>query len=192
MAGGEAWRQDAPHIGLDADTGEIVASELTRNDIDDGSQVGPLLDQIAGPVASFTGDGAYDTTDVYAVVAAHHAGAAVIVPPRSTAVASETSKTDPTPRDRHLTCIAERGCIGWQKASGYNKRSRVEATIGRFKQVIGNGLLSQTDTRQNTEVAVAIHVLNRSLACFEVATSASWTYGCTTRDIAGFTPCEVS
>jgi hypothetical protein len=157
-----SWRK--LHIGLDADTGEIVASELTRNDIDDGSQVGPLLDQIAGPVASFTGDGAYDTTDVYAVVAAHHAGAAVIVPPRSTAVASETFTTDPTPRDRHLTCIAERGRIGWQKASGYNKRSRVEATIGRFKQVIGNGLRSQTDTRQDTEVAVAIHVLNRMLA----------------------------
>jgi hypothetical protein len=63
-----------------------------------------------------------------------------------------------------LTCIAERGRIGWQKASGYNKRSRVEATICRFKQVIGNTLSSQTDTRQDTEVAAAIHVLNRMLA----------------------------
>jgi hypothetical protein len=34
----------------------------------------------------------------------------------------------------------------------------------RFKQVIGDGLRLQTDTRQNTEVAVAIHVLNRMLA----------------------------
>src|SRR3954454_18191484 len=38
------------HLGVDADTGRIVASELTPNDIDDGSQVGPLLDQVAGPV----------------------------------------------------------------------------------------------------------------------------------------------
>ena len=45
--------------------------------------------------------------------------------------------------------------------SGYNKRSRVEAAIGRFKQVIGNGLHSQTDARQNAEIAV--HVLNRML-----------------------------
>jgi hypothetical protein len=74
--------------------------------------VGPLLDPIAGPVASFTDDGAYDTRDVYAAVAAHHAGAAVIVPPRSTAVARETSKIDPTPWDRHRTCIAEGGRIG--------------------------------------------------------------------------------
>ena len=53
-----SWRK--LHLGLDADTGEIVAAELTPNDVDDGSQVGPLLDRTAGPVASFTGDGAYD------------------------------------------------------------------------------------------------------------------------------------
>ncbi len=35
-----------------------------RNDVDDGSQVGPLLDQAAGPVASFTDDGASDRHDV--------------------------------------------------------------------------------------------------------------------------------
>jgi hypothetical protein len=27
--------------------------------------------------------------------------------------------------------------MGWQKASGYNARARAEATIGRFKRVIG-------------------------------------------------------
>src|SRR3954447_12327614 len=40
------------HVGVDADTGRIVASKLTTHDVDDGSQVGPLLDQVAGPVAS--------------------------------------------------------------------------------------------------------------------------------------------
>jgi len=53
-----AWRK--LHIGTDADTGQIVAATLTGCDIDDASQVGPLLDQVAGPVASFTADGAYD------------------------------------------------------------------------------------------------------------------------------------
>jgi hypothetical protein len=46
------------HLGVDADTGEIIATTLTSHDVDDGSQVGPLLDQVRGPVASFTGDGA--------------------------------------------------------------------------------------------------------------------------------------
>ena len=59
-----SWRK--LHIGVDADTGRIVASKLTTNDVDDGSQVGPLLDQVAAPLASFTGDGAYGQDGVYA------------------------------------------------------------------------------------------------------------------------------
>ena len=35
--------------------------------------------------------------------------------------------------------------------------------MGRFKQVIGDGLRSRTDQRRATEVDVAIHVLNRML-----------------------------
>jgi len=53
-----SWRK--LHIGMDADTGQIVAAALTGKEVDDGSQVGPLLDQVAASVASFTADGAYD------------------------------------------------------------------------------------------------------------------------------------
>ena len=50
-----AWRK--LHLGVDAGTGRIEAVELTGHETDDGSRVGPLLDQVEGPVASFTGDG---------------------------------------------------------------------------------------------------------------------------------------
>ena len=156
-----SWRK--LHLGRDADTGQIVAATLTTNDVDDGSQVGSLLDQVAGPVASFTGDGAYDQEGVYASVAERYPEAAIIVPPRSTAVPSETAETAPTQRDRHLQLIAEKGRMGWQKASGYNRRARAEATIGRFKRVIGDGLRSRTDERRATEMDVAVQVLNRML-----------------------------
>ena len=53
--------------------------------------------------------------------------------------------------------------MGWQKRSGYNKRTRAEAAIGRWKQVIGDGLRSRTDGRRATEVEVAVHALNRML-----------------------------
>ena len=96
----------------------IIAAELTGKDVDDGSQVGPLLEQIAGPVASFTGDGAYDRDDVYREVGQRHPDAAVIVPPRSSAVPSATAETAPTKRDQHLQLIAERGRMGWQRVSG--------------------------------------------------------------------------
>jgi hypothetical protein len=156
-----AWR--VLHLATDADTGRIVASVLTDRDADDGSQVGPLLDRVDGPVASFTGDGAYDRDGVYAEVGARHPDADVIVPPRSSAVPSEAAETAPTQRDAHLRCIAERGRMGWQKVSGYNWRALVESDISRWKRVIGDGLRSQTDGRQATEVAIAAEVLNRML-----------------------------
>jgi hypothetical protein len=40
------------------------------------SGLGPLLEQVAGPIASFKGDGAYDRDDVYHAVAKHHSEAA--------------------------------------------------------------------------------------------------------------------
>jgi hypothetical protein len=151
------------HLATDADTGRVVASVLTSRDADDGSQVGPLLDRVDGSVASFTGDGAYDRDDVYTAVAVRHPDADVIVPPRSSAVPSGTPETAPTRRDAHLRRIAERGRMGWQKASGYNWRALVEAGIARWKCVIGSELRSRTDGRRATEVAIAAGALNRML-----------------------------
>ena len=156
-----SWRK--LHIGLDADTGQIVAAALTAKEVDDGAEVGPLLDQISGPVASFTADGAYDQDGVSTAVAKRHPEAAIIVPPRSTAVPSETAETALTQRDRHVQSIAEHGRTAWQKASGYTKRARAETAIGRFKHVIGDRLRSRSDKRRATEVDVAVHALNRML-----------------------------
>ncbi len=125
-----SWRK--LHIDLDAGNGQIVAASLTAKEVDDGAEVGPLLDQITGAVSSFTADGGYDQDRVYADVA-----------------------------DRHLQHIAEHGRMAWQKASSYTTRAKAEAAIGRFKQVIGDGLRSCTDERRATEVDIAVHALNR-------------------------------
>jgi transposase len=157
-----SWRK--LHLGVDADTGQIVAAALTSPDADDAAQVGPLLEQISGSVASFTGDGAYDQEGVYDAVAQRHPDAAVIIPPRSDAVPSETAATTPTQRDDHLQVITEHGRMAWQKASGYNRRARAEAAISRYKRVIGDALRSRADQRRATEVAIAVCVLNHMLA----------------------------
>jgi IS5 family transposase len=157
-----SWRK--LHIGVDADSGEIVAVEVTRKEIDDAAMADALLGQIADPIASFTADGSYDQDQVSQAIAERHPDAAVIVPPRAGAVASASSKTTPTQRDRHLRMIAERGRMAWQRASGYNLRAKVEATIGRYKRVIGDALRSRTDQTEATEVAIAAAALNRMLA----------------------------
>src|SRR4051795_2020991 len=174
-----SWRK--LHLGVDAETGRIVAATLTDRDEDDASQVGPVLDQVADPIASITADGAYDQESVYADVVERHPEAAIIVPPRATAVArplrrppssapprapaggSQTAASAPTQRDRHLQLIAERGRRAWQKASGYTTRARAETAISRYKRVIGDELRSHTEERRATEMDVAVHVLNRML-----------------------------
>ncbi len=156
-----SWRK--LYLGVDAGTGRIVASLLTTKDVDDGLQVGPLLDRVEEPLASFTGDGAYDGEGVTASIGSRHPHAAIIVPPRSTAVPSEAGETAPTQRDRHLRAIAEHGRMAWQAASGYTTRARAETAMLRLERVIGDGLRSHADDRRATEVEIAVHVLNRML-----------------------------
>jgi hypothetical protein len=132
-----SWRK--LHLGVDADTGRIVASALTGHDADDGAQVDLLLGRVEGPVASLTGDGAYDQAGVYASVAERHPEAAVVVPPRRGAVPSEMAATAPTQRDRHIQVIAEHGRMGWQKRSGYNRRSSTTAGFQARRSGVASG-----------------------------------------------------
>jgi len=66
------WRK--LHLAVDAVSGMIVAQTLTDQDIDDPSQVGPLLDQIDDPIGRVTADGAYDGAPTYQAVAAYGDG----------------------------------------------------------------------------------------------------------------------
>ncbi|OYD83626.1 hypothetical protein CHT98_14115 (plasmid) [Azospirillum brasilense] len=75
-----AWRK--LHLGVDAETGTIIAATLTGKEVDDAAELRPLLDQLAEPVAAVIADGACGQEYVYQTVADCHPGAAVIVPPR--------------------------------------------------------------------------------------------------------------
>lgn len=153
-----SWRK--LHLAVDPDSGEILASELTPTDDGDASLVGPLLDQIDSPISAVFADGAYDGEPVYRAVAGHTPDAAVIIPPRSTAVPSDTAETDPTQRDRHIQLIEERGRLGWQRAVDYGKRSLAEVAMFRYKKLIGRGLHARTLPTQKIEAKVACKVLN--------------------------------
>jgi len=154
-----AWRK--LHIGVDAGNGEIVAFDLTDKDVDDASHVPALLDKLPQAPASFMGDGAYDGAATYDAILVRNPSARFIVPPCKGAVPGPTATASPTQRDLHVLEIDEYGRMNWQKSSGYNKRSKVEASIGRYKRVIGDALKSRHDDRRTTEVAIAVKSLNR-------------------------------
>ncbi len=155
------WRK--LHLGGDASTERIVASLLTTRDVDDGSQVSALLDRVGESLVSFTGDDAYDQGGVITSIGSRHPDTGIVVPPRSTAVPSETAEDVPMQRNRHLRAITERDRMVWQAASGYTRRARAETAMSRFKRVIGDALRSHADKRRTTEVEVAVYVLNRML-----------------------------
>ena len=95
-----------------------------------------MLDQVEASIVRVTADGAYDGVPTYQTIAAHGESIKVVIPPRSTAVASD-EPGPPTQRDRHLKMITERGRLAWQVATGYGQRSLIETTMGRYKALIG-------------------------------------------------------
>ena len=72
-----------------------------------------------------------------------------------------TATISPTQHDLHVFAIDEHGRMNWQKTSGYNERSKVEAAMSRYKRVIGDALKSRHDDRRTTEVAIAVKCLNQ-------------------------------
>jgi transposase len=150
-----SWRR--LHLAVDPDSSEILAAELTTTDEGDASRVGPLLDQIDGPVSAVLADGAYDGEPTYQTILDRHPDATI--PPRSNL--SDTAETEPTQRDRHIEMLARKGRMGWQKAVGYGKRSLVETAFHRYKVLIGRSLRARTLSAQKVEARIACTVINR-------------------------------
>lgn len=155
-----SWRK--LHLGLDLVSGKIVCSDLTQDDVGDPTALPDLLDQVDGPVDLFLADGAYDGERTSDLLAARFGSAIeVTIPPPRNAILSPNAAKDPTARDRHIAEIAARGRMVWQKATGYNQRSRGETLMGRWKTVIGPKLKARTFENQKTEAKIGVRVLNR-------------------------------
>ena len=133
---------------------------MTTTEDGDTSLVGPRLDQITRQIGTVLADGAYDGDPVYRAVSAHTPDAAVIIPPRATAVPSDTAASAPTQRDRHIQMIAERGRLGWQRAVQYGRRSLGEMAMLRYNTLIGRSLRAPSLPAQKVEAAVGCKAMN--------------------------------
>ena len=157
------WRK--LHIAVDASSSKITAHVLSEGNADDAAQVPALLGQVNGSIASVTADGAYDGEPVYRACAARQPDPPpeVVIPPRASAVPSTDKLERQTPRDRHIRLVAEKGRMGWQRATGYGRRNHVEPAIGRYKHLIGPKLRARSLPAQQGEAAIAVTVLNRMI-----------------------------
>jgi hypothetical protein len=158
------WRK--VHVGMCADSGQVVVSGMTSNNVSDDETMIHMMGALEGiPLGDILGDGAYDTTDCREAI--YDLGGNLIIPPDKTA---KVQKKCPLPclktRDQAIQRIEERGEEGraqWKKEVNYHQRSRVETFMYRYKTLLGDRLTSRKQSTQATEVRIKIDVLNQMI-----------------------------
>ena len=151
------WRK--VHLGIDEETLEIRAVEVTSCDVGDAPMLPDLLSQIPPDqeIASVTADGAYDTCKCHDVIAER--GAAAVIPPRKNAKPWKAITTGAVARDEALRASEYLGRALWRRWSGYHRRSRVETKMHCVK-LLGQRLMARDFDRQVAEFQVRVAVLN--------------------------------
>lgn len=151
------WRKI--HIGIDADTLDIRAIEVTKSSVGDAPVLPDLLNQIpkGQEIGSITADGAYDTRKCRDAIADRDADA--IIPPRRNARFWKLDTPGAIERNEVLRAIKHLGRALWKKWSGYHPRSLVETKMHCIK-LLGEGLMAIDFDRQVTEIKARAVVLN--------------------------------
>ncbi len=152
------WRK--VHLGLDAQTLEIRAIEVTDNSIGDAPMLPELLRQIPGDeeIASVSADGAYDTKGCHAAIAQRAAQA--VIAPRKNGQPWKESLAGAASRNEALRACQALGWPIWKKWSRYHRRSLAETKMHCFKR-LGERVMARTFERQVVELHVRVALLNR-------------------------------
>ncbi len=148
------------HLGIDAETLEVRAIEVTGSRVGDGPMLPKLLEQIPAeePIETVTADGAYNTRVCHAAIAARKATA--VIPTRRNG--RPWKETTPGARARNEIPRTSRrfGRAIWRNWSGYHRRSLIEAKM-RCMKLLGERLSARTSNRQTTELQIRAALLNR-------------------------------
>ena len=125
------WRKI--HIGIDEETLEVRAVEVTSSNIGDAPMLSVLLNQIPRDqdIGSVTADGAYDTRKCHEVIAARDAHA--VIPPRKNAKTWKPTSDGAIARNNAVNAQRYLGRTVWRRWSGYQRRSRVETKMHCMK-----------------------------------------------------------
>ncbi|UIZ94898.1 IS5 family transposase [Acinetobacter johnsonii] len=151
------WRK--LHIGIDAETLQIRAIQLTTNNVSDSQVLGDLLDQIPQDeqIDSVYTDGAYDTKQCRQVIADRQAHA--VIPPRKMRNRKDT-KTSSLERNELLRTVKRLGRTIWKNWSGYHRRSLIETKMHCIK-LLGDKLRARNFQSQVNEIHARVAVLNK-------------------------------
>ena len=151
------WRKI--HLGIDEQTLEVRAVEITGTHIGDALVLPDLLSQIpeGQEIGSVTADGAYDTRKCHDVIAER--GAHAVIPPRKNAKPWKTVTAGAVARNKALRASKYLGRALRRRWSGYHRRSRVETKMHCVK-LLGQRLMARDFDRQVAKLQLRIAVLN--------------------------------
>ncbi len=151
------WRKI--HLGVDEQTREIRAIEVTGSSVGDAPMLPELLSQIPAGVeiGSVTADGAHDARQCHDAVA--NCGAQAVIPPRKNAKPWRPSTTGAIARNEALRASRYLGRAIWRKWTGHPRRSRAEARTNCVK-LLGQSLMARDFDRQVAELQVRAAVPN--------------------------------
>ena len=123
---GQGHAKHDPERGIDEQTLEIRAIEVTSSSIGDSPMLPGLLSQIAQgqEIGSVTADGAYDTRKCHDAIAARNAHA--VIPPRKNAKMWKPDTPGARARNEAVRSSKYLGHALWRQLTGYHRRSRVE------------------------------------------------------------------
>ena len=155
------WRKI--HIGIDEETLEVRAVEVTTSNVGDAPMLPELLDQIPldQNIGSVTADGAYDTRKCHDAIAVR--GAHAVIPPRKNAKPWKPTSAGAIARNEAVNASRYLGRAIWRRWSGYHRRSRVETKMNCIK-LLGQSLMARDFDRQVAEIQLRVAVLNRYTA----------------------------
>jgi len=152
------WRK--LYIGIDAETLQIRAVQLTTNNISDSQVLGDLLNQIppVEPIDSVYTDGAYDTKQCREMISDRQAHA--VIPARKNAKPWKDTKISSLERNELLRTVKHLGKTIWKNWSGYHRRSLIETKMHCIK-LLGDKLTSRSFPGQVNEIHARVAVLNK-------------------------------
>ncbi len=150
------WRKI--HLGIDEQTLEIRAVEVTGSNIGDAPMLPDLLGQIPADqeIGSVTADGAYDTRKCHDAIADR---GPMRHPAPQECQAVEDRHRRRRRAERSAAAAKYLGRALWRPWSGYHRRSRVETKMHCVK-LLGQRLMARDFDRQVAELQVRIAVLN--------------------------------
>ena len=152
------------HIGIDAETQEILCCALTNNNEGDAEVAEKMLDALPKTIKSARGDGAYDASRFRKKV--HEKGGVCIVPPSRDATYKGAQDGWERKRDECLAIIAGFGGDAsgrklWKICSNYHQRSLVETSMFRVKKTCGDYLKARRQDSQQREAICKCLIINK-------------------------------